>query len=139
MTSSYVSVLKDRRKRFKVQCQSWFPWLEKTKENQNTKEWKIREVAIAIVTIKIGAACYRTDEAQIPKSAGQSAGKSAGKKGDCWGVFCRVQCHAHQGHQKIAGSIGPGSTFGTPSARAKRGAHFCKNPLVLRTPPFLGS
>ena len=29
--------------------------------------------------VEIGAVCYRTEEAQIPESAGESAGKSAGK------------------------------------------------------------
>ena len=34
----------------------------------------------------IPATCYRTENAQIPKSAGESAGKSAGDCwGDCWG------------------------------------------------------
>ena len=32
------------------------------------------------------AACYRTEKAQIPKSAGGSAGKSAGKKGTAGGT-----------------------------------------------------
>ena len=35
---------------------------------------------------EIGAACYRTDKAQIPKSAGESAGKSADKKGTAGGT-----------------------------------------------------
>ena len=35
--------------------------------------------------IDIGAACYRSEKAQIPNSAGESAGKSAGKKGTAGG------------------------------------------------------
>ena len=34
----------------------------------------------------IPATCYRTENAQIPKSAGESAGKSAGKKGTAGGT-----------------------------------------------------
>ena len=36
--------------------------------------------------IGIPATCYRTENAQIPKSAGESAGKSAGKKGTAGGT-----------------------------------------------------
>ena len=36
--------------------------------------------------VGITAACYRTEKAQIPKSAGESAGKSAGKKGTAGGT-----------------------------------------------------
>ena len=32
-------------------------------------------------SLGIPATCYRTENAQIPKSAGESAGKSAGKRG----------------------------------------------------------
>ena len=37
-------------------------------------------------TIGIPATCYRTENAQIPKSAGESAGKSAGKIGTAGGT-----------------------------------------------------
>ena len=36
--------------------------------------------------VGIPATCYRTENAQIPKSAGESAGKSAGKKGTAGGT-----------------------------------------------------
>ena len=36
--------------------------------------------------IGIPGTCYRTEKAQIPKSAGESAGKSAGKKGTAGGT-----------------------------------------------------
>ena len=37
-------------------------------------------------TIGIGATCYRTEKAQIPKSVGESAGKSSRKKGVAGGT-----------------------------------------------------
>ena len=40
--------------------------------------------------VGITAACYRTEQAQIPKSAGESAGKSAGKKGTAGGPLGAV-------------------------------------------------
>ena len=58
------------------------------------------------------------------------------KGGFSKGGFCRVQCHAH-GNKKIAGGIGPSSTFGTQSATAKRGINFCKKKTLRK--PFLGS
>ena len=45
------------------------------------------------------------------------------------GGFCRVQCHAEE-NKKIPKDIGPSSTCGTSSTTAKRGVHFCKNPLA---------
>ena len=37
---------------------------------------------------------------------------------------------AMPGRTKNTKGMGPSSTFGTQSATAKRGAHFCKNPLL---------
>ena len=44
--------------------------------------------AFQIIRVRVGipATCYRTENAQIPKSAGESAGKSAEKKGTAGGT-----------------------------------------------------
>ena len=39
-----------------------------------------RHLPLSRTTLGIPATCHRTENAQIPKSAGESAGKSAGKK-----------------------------------------------------------
>ena len=42
------------------------------------------------------------------------------------GGLCTIQFHGQE--TKIPKNIGPSSTFGTQSAAAKRGVHFCKPP-----------
>ena len=46
----------------------------------------LRKKTVADPTLGITAACQRTENAQIPESAGESAGKSAGKKGTAGGT-----------------------------------------------------
>ena len=64
----------------------------------------------------IPATCYRTENAQIPKSAGESAGKSAGKKGTAGGTA--------------------GSSAGRPvSLEKQRNGSPPSSPLFPGTPP----
>ena len=42
--------------------------------------------AVFFSSIGITSTCYRTEKAQVPKSAGVSAGKSAGKRGIAGGT-----------------------------------------------------
>ena len=69
-------------------------------------------------TFGIPATCYRTENAQIPKSAGESAGKSAGKKrtagGDCWeqclfAAFPKKPASQHCSQQSPQQSLFPGT------------------------------
>ena len=67
----------------------------------------------SMTCIGITAACYRTEKAQIPKSAGESAGKSAGKKG-LLGALLGAVLRAAVSMEKQRNGTAPSSPTSSP-------------------------